>query len=63
MIDKIQSLTSSAITSMTTCQSQSASGVELAGQAGEMITQIKDRLSGVVTAVSSYSKGLNEEVK
>jgi methyl-accepting chemotaxis protein len=63
MIDKIQSLTSSAITSMTTCQSQSASGVELAGQAGEMITQIKDRLSGVVAAVSSYSKGLNEEVK
>jgi methyl-accepting chemotaxis protein len=63
MIDKIQSLTSSAITSMTTCQSQSESGVELAGQAGEMITQIKDRLSGVVTAVSSYSKGLTEEVK
>lgn len=63
MIDKIQSLTSSAITSMTTCQSQSASGVELAGQAGEMITQIKDRLSGVVTAVSVFSEKLDEEAK
>ncbi len=63
MIDKIQSLTSSAITSMTTCQSQSESGVELAGQAGDMITQIKDRLSGVVTAVSVFSDGMDEEVK
>lgn len=63
MIDKIQSLTSSAITSMTTCQTQSESGVELAGQAGEMMTQIKDRLSGVVTAVSVFSERLDEEKK
>jgi methyl-accepting chemotaxis protein len=61
MIDQIQSLTSSAINSMATCQAQSASGVELAGQAGEMITQIKDNLSGVVTAVSAYSEGLGKE--
>ncbi len=63
MIDKIQSLTSSAITSMTTCQSQSASGVELAGQAGDVINQIKDRLSGVVDAVSVFSDRLDQEVK
>jgi methyl-accepting chemotaxis protein len=55
MIDKIQSLTSSAITSMTICQTQSDSGVELAGKAGEMITEIKDRLSDVVNAVNFFS--------
>lgn len=61
MIDKMQSLTSSAITSMTTCQAQSESGVELAGQAGSMITQIKERLTKVVTAVSVFSENADEE--
>lgn len=63
MIDKIQALTTSAITSMTTCQSQSTSGVELAGQAGDVITQIKNRLSGVVDAVSVFSDKLDKQEK
>ncbi len=55
MIEKIQTLTGSAITSMTTCQSQSVSGVELAGQAGDVITEIKGKLTEVVNAVSVFS--------
>jgi methyl-accepting chemotaxis protein len=60
MIDKIQSLTSSAITNMTACQKQSDSGVELAGETGEMITEIKDRLSDVVNAVSVFNQKIEE---
>jgi methyl-accepting chemotaxis protein len=60
MIDKIQALTSSAITSMTTCQKKSDSGFELAGKAGEMITEIKDRLSDEVNAVSVFSEKLEQ---
>ena len=52
MIEKIQSLTSCAINSMSACQSQAASGVELSGQAGEVITRIKNSLSEVVSVFS-----------
>lgn len=58
MIEEMQSLTGSAISSMKTCKSQAASGVELSDQAGEVITQIKDKLSEVVEAVSVFSDTL-----
>ncbi|MEO0444229.1 MAG: PAS domain-containing methyl-accepting chemotaxis protein [Pseudomonadota bacterium] len=60
MIEKIHSLTGSAIGSMNTCQSQAAAGVELSGQAGEVITQMKNRLSEVVSAVSAFSGRLEK---
>jgi len=56
MIDKMQTLTGSAISSMTTCQTQAESGVELAGEAGEVITKIKDNITDVVKSVSVFNK-------
>ena len=61
MIDKMQTLTASAITSMDGCQSQAASGVELSAQAGEVINEIKTRLTEVVGAVSVFSDRLEKK--
>lgn len=56
MIEKVQSLTSSAIEKMNTCQTQADNGTELASKAGEMITQIKQGISEVLNAVSVFTK-------
>jgi len=61
MIDKMQTLTGSAISSMTTCQTQAESGVELAGEAGEVITRIKDNITDVVKSVSVFNKHVDEK--
>jgi len=63
MIDKVQTLTNSAITSMTTCQTQADSGVELASQAGDVITKIQESISEVVGAVSVFTKGVDGKEK
>jgi methyl-accepting chemotaxis protein len=55
MIEKVQSLTNSGIASMQTCQTQANSGAELATHAGEVITNIKDSIDQVVSAISIFS--------
>lgn len=62
-IDKVQQLTGSAITSMQSCQEQADSGVELATQAGEVITTIKDGISQVVDAVSVFTENMDQKQK
>ncbi|MGB0665088.1 MAG: methyl-accepting chemotaxis protein [Pontibacterium sp.] len=60
MIQKMQSLTTSAIDGMATCQTQAQEGVVLADKAGEMITQIKTKVSEVANAVSVFKNAIEE---
>lgn len=60
MIDKIQAITQSAISSMQYCKEQADSGTELASQAGNVITEIKTSISEVVNAVSVFTENIEE---
>jgi len=60
MIEKIQSHTHSSISSMEACQSQADSGVELASQAGDVITKIKASITEVVGAVSVFKQNMDK---
>jgi methyl-accepting chemotaxis protein len=60
MIEKVQALTNSAINSMEACQGQANSGTELASQAGEVITEIKDGITSVVNAVSVFTESIEQ---
>jgi methyl-accepting chemotaxis protein len=60
MIDRVQSLTNSAINSMEACQTQADSGTELASQAGEVITEIKEGITSVVDAVSVFTDSIEQ---
>lgn len=59
MIDKVQSLTNTAIDRMSVCQSQAESGSKLASEAGDVITTIKEGITEVVEAVSVFSERLD----
>jgi methyl-accepting chemotaxis protein len=61
MIEKVQSLTNSGIASMQTCQTQANSGAELATHAGEVITNIKESIDQVVSAISVFSGRLKNQ--
>jgi len=63
MIDTMQTLTGSAITSMKTCQTQAESGVELASQAGNVINKIKENITDVVAAVGIFKNHKKEDMK
>lgn len=58
MINKMQSGTASAITSMNTCQRQAEHGMELANKAGEVILEIRAGTKDAVNAVSIFADGL-----
>jgi len=60
MIEKIQTQTQSSISSMEACQSQADSGVELASQAGNVITEIKASITEVVDAVSVFKQNMEK---
>lgn len=57
MINKMQSGTSNAISSMNTCQSQAEHGMELANKAGEVILKIREGTKEAVSAVSIFADG------
>ncbi|WP_028292841.1 methyl-accepting chemotaxis protein [Oceanobacter kriegii] len=55
MISKIQSGIDSSVKSMSSCESQAQTGVELAGQAGEVIIKIRDGVQQAVESVSVFA--------
>ncbi len=61
MIEKIQIGTREAVSSMESGVSRVSSGVALASQAGQSITQIKDEATLVAQAVSDISDSLKEQ--
>jgi methyl-accepting chemotaxis protein len=54
-VERIQVLTDSAMTAMQSCQNQSQASTELASQAGNVITEIKNNIAEVVEATSVFS--------
>lgn len=58
MINKMQSGTANAITSMNTCQSQAEHGMDLANKAGEVILEIRAGTKDAVNAVSIFADGI-----
>ena len=60
MIENFVSGTESAIASMTSCQEQARRGVDLAGQAGAAIVQIRDGSKEAVKAVSVFADAIDE---
>jgi methyl-accepting chemotaxis protein len=58
MINKMQSGTANAITSMNTCQSQAEHGMDLANKAGEVILEIRAGTKDAVNSVSIFADGL-----
>ena len=60
-IDKVQELTGVAIESMESCQNKAESGVKLAGEAGSVITNIKEGITQVVDAVSVFSERFDQK--
>ncbi|WP_371322604.1 methyl-accepting chemotaxis protein [Dechloromonas sp. ZY10] len=61
MVNKIQSGTRSAVSSMQSGVDQVGSGVELANQAGESITRIRDGAQRVTQMVTSISDSIAEQ--
>lgn len=57
MINKMQSGTTNAITSMDTCQTQAEHGMKLANKAGEVILEIRAGTKEAVSAVSIFADG------
>ena len=60
MVDKIQSGTRDAVTSMQTGVKQAGIGVELAGKAGASITEIRDGAQRVMRVVNNISDSIRE---
>lgn len=54
-VERIQVLTDSAMAAMQSCQNQSQASTELASQAGNVITEIKNNIAQVVEATSVFS--------
>ncbi|MBI3479347.1 MAG: methyl-accepting chemotaxis protein [Nitrosomonadales bacterium] len=61
MIAKIQGATREAVTSMESGVAQASSGVVMANQAGESITQIKAEVAQVAKVISNISDSLKEQ--
>lgn len=61
MIEKIQVITQTAMTSMQSCKQQADNGTDLASQAGTVITEIKDSIAEVVSAVSVFTDSIQDE--
>ena len=61
MVEKIQSGTRSAVGSMETGVRQAGKGVELAGQAGASITEIRDGAQRVMQVVNNISDSIREQ--
>ena len=61
MIDKIRAGTKDAVGSMEVCVNQVSKGVEMAGQAGEAITQISSGAQQVSHVVSDISSAIREQ--
>ena len=61
MVEKIQSGTRNAVSSMETGVNQATKGVELAGQAGTSIHEIRDGALRVVEVVNSISDSIREQ--
>jgi len=61
MVGKIQNGTRNAVSSMETGVVQAGKGVELAGQAGESITEIRDGAQRVMEVVNSISDAIREQ--
>ena len=62
MIDKIQIISNSAITSMQSCKQKADNGTGLASQAGNVITEIKNNIYEVVNAVSVFTENVDDDV-